>query len=231
MYYAPPAALFSPAVPANLCVAVALQAVPAGPDPATCPFACFHLLCTCCWKPPACIYICGGSPTACCPPRRGAARHLPCPFHPRRGSGTALAQRLRCEHPPKAAPPGPGSGPAALPPLSPVGPGAGRAPGGGRRSTRSRGPGNLAPSALRHGCGGRRRLPAPLPARPGAARRQRATHQGLRAPRRHHLLQGTVPPGGRCRVWHSAGGDGGGGGGERAAAPGPRRPCAPWRRP
>lgn len=77
---------------------------------------------------------------------------------------------------------------------SPGGPGrrggARRAPGGVRRAVTW--PRSSAPSALRHGCGGCRRLGAALPARPGAARRQHAAHQGLRAARHHHLLQGTA---------------------------------------
>lgn len=75
------------------------------------------------------------------------------------------------------------------------------------------------PSALRHGCGGRCRLAAPLLARLGAAR-QRAAHQGLRAPRHHHLLQGTARPEGAAGLSGALGE--GGCGRVGSAAPPPR---------
>uniref|UniRef100_A0A8C4TV98 Endoplasmic reticulum resident protein 29 n=1 Tax=Falco tinnunculus TaxID=100819 RepID=A0A8C4TV98_FALTI len=109
-----------------------------------------------------------------------------------RAAGPGERPPVRPAGSPRGAAAGPPPAPrlaAPVPRLAGGAGGAGRAPGGGRRSARSRGSSSSAPSALRHGCGGRRRLPAPLPARPGAARRQRAAHQGLRAPRRHHLLQ------------------------------------------
>lgn len=182
-----------------------------------------------------CLFLAAPPPRAAPPPPREGAVRAPCPFHPRRGSGTASDQRSWSED--RARRTAAASAPSLERcPGSPLGPGAGRAPGGGgRRSARSRGPGSPAPSALRHGCGGRRRLPAPVPARPGAARRQRAAHQGLRAPRRHHLLQGTARPAGATGSGRALGtGEGGGGGGvgrQAAGRPGARRPCAPPRMP
>lgn len=90
---------------------------------------------------------------------------------------------------------------AAPEPRAGGGRGAGRAPVAAADAHVTHSP---TPSALRHGCGGCCRLGAPLLARPGAAW-QRAAHQGLRAPRHHHLLQGTAHPEGAAGLSRALG--------------------------